>query len=200
MQRCCPPPPPARAGGQAGGLRAARPLIIIILNHITRRRVKHPNIIGYYDSFMQDGILHIVMEYAAGGSLHSVIKARQPSSSVARFSPPSPGRASAARGAALPPAGGQPATQRGAHLTRGRAMLPGCCRPPRPPARSASRRAPPSSPGRGGVPGAGGGRLAARLCEWERGLAVEKRGHRDLVAAHVSVACGGRWCCGTSRS
>ena len=32
-----------------------------------------PHIVRYYDSFLHDGKLHIVMEYAPGGSLHAAI-------------------------------------------------------------------------------------------------------------------------------
>ncbi|PIO55877.1 hypothetical protein TELCIR_22731, partial [Teladorsagia circumcincta] len=32
-------------------------------------RIQHPNIISYYDSFEEDGILMIEMEYADGGTL-----------------------------------------------------------------------------------------------------------------------------------
>jgi len=39
----------------------------------------HPNIIGYYGSFVQDGVLNVVMEYADSGCLHQMIqKCRQP--------------------------------------------------------------------------------------------------------------------------
>lgn len=39
----------------------------------------HPNIIGYYGSFIEDGVLNVVMEYADNGSLFQLIqKCRQP--------------------------------------------------------------------------------------------------------------------------
>lgn len=38
------------------------------------RRVKHPNIIRYYTSFVEEEHLYIIMEYAEGGDLAMVIK------------------------------------------------------------------------------------------------------------------------------
>ena len=39
----------------------------------------HPNITGYYGSFIEDGVLNVVMEYADNGSLFQLIqKSRQP--------------------------------------------------------------------------------------------------------------------------
>ena len=39
----------------------------------------HPNIIGYYGSFIEDGVLNVVMEYSDNGSLFQLIqKCRQP--------------------------------------------------------------------------------------------------------------------------
>ena len=40
------------------------------------RRLRHPNIIQYYTSFVDSGSLYIVMEYANGGDMYSEIKAR----------------------------------------------------------------------------------------------------------------------------
>eukprot|EP00898_Chlorokybus_atmophyticus_P008347 jgi/Chlat1/8513/Chrsp80S07898 len=41
--------------------------------------LKHPNIVGYYGSFEEDGVLNVVMEYADGGSLFQHIqKAKAP--------------------------------------------------------------------------------------------------------------------------
>ncbi len=37
------------------------------------RKLSHPNIIRYYTSFLEDGCIYILMEYAAGGDLYSVI-------------------------------------------------------------------------------------------------------------------------------
>ena len=34
----------------------------------------HPSIVGYHDSFIQDGVLHIVMEYCEGGDLAGAMK------------------------------------------------------------------------------------------------------------------------------
>ena len=34
----------------------------------------HPNIVRYRDSFLEMGKLHIVMDYAEGGELHSLLK------------------------------------------------------------------------------------------------------------------------------
>eukprot|EP00826_Nyctotherus_ovalis_P056737 TRINITY_DN771_c0_g5_i1.p1 TRINITY_DN771_c0_g5~~TRINITY_DN771_c0_g5_i1.p1 ORF type:complete len:122 (-),score=30.17 TRINITY_DN771_c0_g5_i1:75-440(-) len=36
------------------------------------RRLKHPNIIKYYTSFIEDESLFILMEYASGGDLYNV--------------------------------------------------------------------------------------------------------------------------------
>ena len=36
--------------------------------------LNHPNIVGYYESFLLDGRLHIIMEYANGGTLEHKIK------------------------------------------------------------------------------------------------------------------------------
>lgn len=35
--------------------------------------LRHPNIVKFVDSFIEDGIMHIVMEYAAKGTLHKLI-------------------------------------------------------------------------------------------------------------------------------
>lgn len=40
-------------------------------------RLKHPNIIQYYDSFISSDMCCIVMEYASNGSLQSLIKKHQ---------------------------------------------------------------------------------------------------------------------------
>lgn len=37
-------------------------------------RVNHPNVIRYYDAFLEDNKLNIVMEYAAGGTLHALVR------------------------------------------------------------------------------------------------------------------------------
>ena len=39
------------------------------------KKVQHPNIIGYFDSFVAAENMHIVMEYADGGTLYGVIRA-----------------------------------------------------------------------------------------------------------------------------
>lgn len=39
-------------------------------------RLKHPNIIAYFDSFVDDKSLMIVMEYAPGGTLFDFIQDR----------------------------------------------------------------------------------------------------------------------------
>lgn len=36
------------------------------------KQLRHPNIIRYYTSFMEDDTIHIVMEYAERGDLHAV--------------------------------------------------------------------------------------------------------------------------------
>lgn len=38
--------------------------------------LKHPNIIAYYDNFVEEKSLVIVMEYAPGGTLHEFIQER----------------------------------------------------------------------------------------------------------------------------
>lgn len=38
--------------------------------------LKHPNIIEYYDSFLHDRAMMIVMEYAAGGTLYDLLESR----------------------------------------------------------------------------------------------------------------------------
>lgn len=40
-------------------------------------KLKHPHIIGYYGSFMQNSWLHILMDYADGGSLEDVVREAQ---------------------------------------------------------------------------------------------------------------------------
>lgn len=37
------------------------------------RKVRHPNIIKYYTSFVEENHLYIIMEYAEGGDLYAVI-------------------------------------------------------------------------------------------------------------------------------
>lgn len=39
--------------------------------------LRHPNIIAFENSFIEDGVMHIIMEYAPGGTLHSLIERRQ---------------------------------------------------------------------------------------------------------------------------
>lgn len=38
--------------------------------------LRHPNIIEYHDSFLEEKAMMIVMEYAAGGSLHDLLQLR----------------------------------------------------------------------------------------------------------------------------
>jgi len=40
-------------------------------------RIVHPNVVGYFESFVEDGSLHIAMEYADGGSLQRQWKKAQ---------------------------------------------------------------------------------------------------------------------------
>ena len=40
------------------------------------RLFRHKYIVGYYDSFYEDGDLHICMEFADGGCLYAVARAR----------------------------------------------------------------------------------------------------------------------------
>lgn len=37
------------------------------------KSLNHPNIIRYYDSFVRNGMFHILMEYASKGTLHDFI-------------------------------------------------------------------------------------------------------------------------------
>ena len=39
--------------------------------------LRHPHIIQYYDSFLHESAMMIVMEYAAGGTLHDLIQAKK---------------------------------------------------------------------------------------------------------------------------
>ena len=39
--------------------------------------LRHPNIIQYYNSFLHESAMMIVMEYAAGGTLHDLIEAKK---------------------------------------------------------------------------------------------------------------------------
>ena len=41
------------------------------------RRIHHPAFIQYFDSFVEHGTLHIVMEYASGGDLAQLISRRK---------------------------------------------------------------------------------------------------------------------------
>merc|ERR1719487_693655 len=41
------------------------------------RSLKHPNIVGYYDTFVEATKLYIVMEFADGGDLAAAIKERK---------------------------------------------------------------------------------------------------------------------------
>jgi len=38
--------------------------------------LRHPNIIEYYESFLHERAMMIVMEFAAGGTLHDLIQSR----------------------------------------------------------------------------------------------------------------------------
>lgn len=41
------------------------------------RSLKHPNVVEYVDSFIEDEMLHIVMEYCEGGDLAAQLKAHK---------------------------------------------------------------------------------------------------------------------------
>ncbi|KAI6179476.1 Protein kinase domain-containing protein [Aphelenchoides besseyi] len=50
----------------------------LALNEVTLlSRLDHPNIISYYDSFAEDGVLMIEMEYAEGGTLAQLLARRE---------------------------------------------------------------------------------------------------------------------------
>lgn len=38
-------------------------------------RLEHPNVVKYFESFVEGNVLHIVMQYCSGGDLAHVIKA-----------------------------------------------------------------------------------------------------------------------------
>jgi len=42
------------------------------------RSLSHINVVAYYDAFVEQGNLHIVMEYADGGDLHAAVERRRP--------------------------------------------------------------------------------------------------------------------------
>lgn len=42
------------------------------------KSLNHPNIIQFYDSYVKDGTLYIVMEYANKGTLHEFIARTKP--------------------------------------------------------------------------------------------------------------------------
>ena len=42
-------------------------------------QLAHPNVVGYHGSFIEDGVLNVVMEYADGGSLFQYIQVQPPS-------------------------------------------------------------------------------------------------------------------------
>ena len=46
------------------------------------QRVQHPHIIGYLDSFVCNEFMHIIMEYADGGTLQDKIKASRSSGAI----------------------------------------------------------------------------------------------------------------------
>ena len=43
-----------------------------LLSHL-----RNPAVIEYFDSFVQDGVMHIVMEYAPGGTVHELLVSRR---------------------------------------------------------------------------------------------------------------------------
>ena len=81
-------------------------------------RLKHPNIIGYHDAFLEDGQLCIVMELASGGSLEDELATVTAAPSSARL----------ASGSLQPAACSlQPAAPR-AHSAACNAVYPSLCR------------------------------------------------------------------------
>ena len=49
----------------------------VLLEVSIMRKLKHPHIIKYYTSFLEDEFLYILMEYADGGDLHRLMKHRR---------------------------------------------------------------------------------------------------------------------------
>jgi len=41
------------------------------------KTINHPHVIKYFTSFMEDGCLHILMEYADGGDLYELLKSQK---------------------------------------------------------------------------------------------------------------------------
>ena len=52
--------------------------------------LRHPHIIQYYDSFLHESAMMIVMEYAAGGTLHDLIQAKKAAKAERQEGHPSP--------------------------------------------------------------------------------------------------------------
>ena len=49
----------------------------VLLEVSIMRKLKHPHVIKYYTSFLEDEFLYILMEYADGGDLHRLMKHRR---------------------------------------------------------------------------------------------------------------------------
>ena len=47
---------------------------LVLKEVLILKKVRHPHIIRYYNSFIEEDSLYIVMEYAEGGDLHMVYK------------------------------------------------------------------------------------------------------------------------------
>ena len=55
------------AGEQAGANDEVKVMMLL----------RHPYIVGFHDSFVEDSLLHIVIDYADGGDLHDLIRRAQ---------------------------------------------------------------------------------------------------------------------------
>lgn len=43
----------------------------------TQAHLRHPNIVAFKENFVENGVMHIIMEFATGGTLHKKIQERE---------------------------------------------------------------------------------------------------------------------------